>query len=286
MSAPRLSCSGQNSSVPCEASRRCTEPRGRGEPLPGCRLDVVERCAVSRAAAKPISRPTRRAASRSSLPSSPRHPARRSRRHEADVAGPRARGTAVGVTPGCQRSAGRAPRRPGITSRPPTARLVGRRVRHGRSATRDDDRVVRRSCRSSGRAVGVVHHVVVAGGRPRGRDARQTRVALDRVDVLRDARQDGGGVSRASADLEHAVSADGCRGGRHPAATMWGCEIVCPPRSAAASRGKQTPASSAGRRPRAAPRASRRGTPASRTPRRLDLRGDHLLPAAPPFAHA
>ena len=77
-----------------------------------------------------------------------------------------------------------------------------------RAAGGNDDRVVRRMLRPAERAVAVVHVHVRIAELPQAplRRPRELLVALDRIDLGRDAAQHGGRVAGSGADLEHAVA--------------------------------------------------------------------------------
>ena len=87
--------------------------------------------------------------------------------------------------------------------------LLLQRLRNLRAAGGDDDRVVGRVLGPAARAVGVQHvHVVIAEiGKLLRRLGGQLADALDREDLAGDAREDGRGIARARADLEHLLAA-------------------------------------------------------------------------------
>jgi hypothetical protein len=132
---------------------------------------------------------------------------RADQRHEAHVAE-----VLLVVAPGAAAGDAQQRLRVGVADRHHQAsaprQLVEQRRRRLRPAGGDQDRVERRPLGPAQRAVAGAH--LDGGGavrlEPPARQCGQRGVPLDRADFAGDAREHGGGVARAGADLEHAVA--------------------------------------------------------------------------------
>jgi hypothetical protein len=153
-----------------------------------------------------------------------RRPALRSdERHETDVAEGLAKKAAIAFPD----DANELPQRPVLSERnhQTAARreLLEKRLGHSGAARRDHDGVVGGVLGPAERPVAVSHGDVrdAEVGEPIGRDAREILVSLDGVDLAREVGEDGRGIARAGADLQHAIAGTELERRGHQGDDVW-----------------------------------------------------------------